>query len=263
MTTVANVRKESSSHWYYANGAPCFELPKKSGAGMKSPNLTDARELNLLPSVTTILKVLHKPALQDWLIEQAVLAVMTTPRMKEETQDEFIHRVLQVERVQDQEAKSAADKGTAIHDAIECAINGKPFDDAWRPYVQAVFPIIESLGKVAWSEKIVVGDGYAGRSDLLIESDSRLILTDFKTSKTMPKKESWLEHKLQTAAYARTLGNTADKHVITANIYISTVIPGQAELFLQEDWVRTYTEGFAPLLKYWQYANSYVPEVRP
>jgi len=259
MTTAAMTVKSEGSRYYWPNGQPCYEIPKKSGKGMKKPNITDAREMGLVPSVTTILKVANKPALNAWLMEQAALAVLTTPRLEGEGLDAFVKRVLQDEQVQDEEASAAADKGSAIHGAIEAAIQGKPWDGVWEPYVKSVFPVIESLGKIVWSEKIVVGDGYAGRADILLENDRNLTLLDFKTTKSMPKKQSWDEHRMQTAAYAETIGNSGDRHILTGNIYISTILPGEVQLFLQEDWKRTYGLGFRKLLEYWQFINDYTP----
>ena len=260
MSTVANVHKSESSHYYWPSGLPAYELQKKSGKGMKKPNITDAKELGLLPSVTTILKLLNKPALNQWLTEQAVNAVLTTPRLEGEALDAFVHRVLHEESVQDEEARMAADKGTAIHDAIEKCVNGKEFDVAWKPYVEGALKEIANLGKIVWCEKILIGDGYGCRADILLETERHLALLDWKTTKKLPK-ESYLEHKLQTAACAKCIGNVADKHIITGNIYISTVIPGATFLSLQEEWTDTYERGFKPLLQYWQFANNYRPEV--
>jgi hypothetical protein len=75
----------------------------------------------------------------------------------------------------------------------------------------------------------------------------------------MPKNEPWIEARLQTASYAKCIGNVADKHVITGVIYISTVLPGAVKLFLNENWQETYERGFKPLLSYWQFANNYRP----
>jgi hypothetical protein len=110
---------------------------------------------------------------------------------------------------------------------------------------------------VVWIEKVVVGDGYAGRADICLENDQNLIVLDWKSAKTLPKTDSWDEHKLQTASYAATLGNTEDKPILTANLYLSTTVPGQTAFFVQDDWRRTYEEGFVPLLKVWRFLNEY------
>jgi hypothetical protein len=228
---------------------------------MKKTTIKEARALGLLPSVTTILRVLDKPGLNQWMTEQAVLAVLTTPRKPGEQDDAFIQRVLHEEKVQDQEASTAAERGSGIHDAISAVLSGKApqmlIHKEWEPYVRAALSCLETLGKVVWIEKVVVGDGYAGRADILMENDQNLILLDWKSAKTLPKTDSWDEHKLQTASYAATLGNTGDKPILTANLYLSTTVPGQTAFFVQDDWRRTYEEGFVPLLKVWRFLNDY------
>lgn len=256
MNTAANVRKSEGSHYYYPNGTPAYEIAKKSGVGMKKPNITDARELGLLPSVTTILKVLSKPALEQWKMEQACLAVLTSIKLPNETLDEFVHRILQVDREHEAEAKIAADKGTAIHEAVELAVQGKEFDPEYRPYIEAIFPVLQQLGRVVWAEKVFVGPGYACRADLGLESDRHILILDLKTTGKLPK-DSYFDHKLQTAAQAKAHGNSANKHLLTGNLYISTKEPGKVVLSLQDNWENTYENGFLPLLKYWQFANNY------
>ena len=81
---------------------------------MRKTTLADARKLGLVPSVTTILKVLAAPALESWKIEQACLALLTSPRQADERDDAFVKRILQTDRVQDQEAAAAAERGTEI-----------------------------------------------------------------------------------------------------------------------------------------------------
>lgn len=260
MTTV-NVRRTDGSHWYYPDGRPCYELPKKSGNGMKKTTLAEARVLGLVPGVTTILKVLHKQALQDWLIAQAVKAVMDTPRLDGEDNDAFVERVLVKERVQDKDAAGAADLGTEIHAAIEDAIQWRPYPEKLRPFVLPVLDTLDRMGKVVKSEFVVVGTGYAGRADALVDNGSVLCLPDFKTTRNLPKNQSWDEHRIQTAFYANTLGNVADRRIVTGNIYISTTNPGELAVFLQDDyqWQSTYENACKPLLALWQYLNNYRP----
>lgn len=253
------VKTNESSRYYWPNGEPCYELPKKSGHGMKSPTITDARNLGLLPSVTTILRVIHKPALQDWLISQAVKAVMKTPRDKDENDESFLERVLVQERVQDAESRLAADRGSAIHKALEDAIQGRLIDPVFKPYVDAVFSIMESMGKVVWSEKVLVGEGYAGRTDVGLQTDLHTCVIDFKTvGKASLPNESYHEHKLQLAAYAQPVYQETKKHVITGNIYLSTVTPGLINLCLNDNWERDY-EAFKNAMALWQYLNDYKP----
>lgn len=225
---------------------------------MKSPTLADARKLNLRPSVTKIIGILDKPALNDWKIEQACLAILTSKQNDGEALDAFVHRVLHEERVQDQEAAKARDVGTQIHDALEAALTGKEWDRSLTAFVEPIIAWQQATGKVYWAEKILVGNGYAGRADVLIEMPSGLLLADFKTTGKLPDKDSWLEHKLQTAAYAATL--PVDKPIATGNVYISTKEPGKYAVFTQADWKQTYACGFLPIVGYWQWSTGYKPQ---
>lgn len=257
MSTFARTNRSESSHWYWPDSRPCYEVPyADQSKGMRPTTLRDARKLGLLPSVTTILRILHRQALVEWLQEQAVLAAMTTPRLDGEELDAFIHRVLSVERQQDQEAQKARDLGTAIHSEIEAVLTGKEPELALAGFVEPAVAVIRGLGAVQATEKIVVGEGYAGKLDVLTDGD-RLTVLDIKTSKTIPRDGSYVEHRLQTAAYAMALGNTGDKCLETANLYISTLEPGKLMLCQQDNWVSTYNDGFAPLVRYWQWVNNY------
>ena len=270
MTTAARTRTESTAHWYYTDGLPCYELAKKDGSGMKNPTLADARKLNLLPSVTNILQVLDKPALNDWKVEQGVLAVLTTPRLPGEADDAFVHRVLHVEQVQNQEAKSARDKGTEIHKAMEMLFDGEACDPAMLPWVEAPTRAILGRANRVTSEKILVGLGYAGKTDLIQESPECWWLWDMKSTKSLPdpKKGAWIEHQLQLAAYAAAFECMINppkpptdlkvKPIRTANCYISSIEPGKFVICEHDaDWQKTYNQGFKPLVQYWGWLKGY------
>lgn len=268
MITAARTYSADSAHWYSAKGEPCYELPKKDGSGMKVPTLADARKLNLLPSVTTILKVLDKPALNDWKVEQGVLAVLTTPRQPGEADDAFVHRVLHVEEVQRQEAEIARDKGTEIHAAMESFFsnggNWTAESDRLRGWIEPAAMAILRLGSDFETERCVVGRGFAGKTDLVQGSANGRIVWDYKTTKKLPPKGAWTEHVLQLSAYAQAIqeadAQDDSRPIDTANIYISTVEMGKFVIWEHTDnWQETFDRGFAPLVQYWQWVNSYQP----
>lgn len=268
MPTIAMPpRAGEAAHWYTLDGVPCYEVEKTSGPGRRPVDLRDARKTNLVPSVTTILRVLNKPQLNDWLTDQAVLAVLTSVRNDGESLDDFVRRILHKERVQDQESEKAATLGRAIHWALECAMSGKEWDE--EQYGKFVHPILKwrmSVGSVVWTEKVLLGDCYAGKSDMLLDNESlgAMLLVDFKSAKNLPK-DSYVEHKLQTAAYAACIPKDPEDNsvTLTANVYISTSSPGEFVVHTQRDWAQTYVHGFERLLHYWQWANNYKPNMKP
>lgn len=268
MTTNARPTTRNDAHWYNPDGSPCFEIPKADGKGTRSPTIADARKFGLLPSVTTILKVINKPELINWIVEQAVLAVLTSPRRNGETLDDFVHRVLHVEKVQEKERESAADRGRAIHDACEAYFTGQEVDSEIRPWIEpAVKEITNAGGNLVCAERNIVGEGYAGRLDLVWETPEVWQVWDFKHTKKLPEKGAWNEHVLQCSAYAAALermlasaGTPVAKPIRTANCYISSVEQGKFVCHYHDpDWPDSYRRGFYSFYKGWCYLNNFYP----
>jgi hypothetical protein len=256
MSTIAKVQGRLDSHFYSRDGLPRYEIIGKTTGRPRPVTIRDARENDWLPSTTTILKVLHKQALVEWLCEQAALAVLTTPRKEGEELDAFVHRVLHEEKQQDQEAQAARDLGTAIHAAIELALGGKPFDPELEPFVSPAIQAILKTGSVQQTERIVVGDRYAGKLDALTQGNGCATIWDVKTSRNLPKYGSYDEHRLQTASYAKAFSKLDAFPIHTANVYVSTSKPGEIKVDTQQDWEQTYERGFKPLVDVWYWLNN-------
>jgi hypothetical protein len=267
--TAARPTEIKNGHWYAPDGTPAYTVIAKGTGQPRPTTIADARKLGLLPSVTHIIdSVLRKPALEAWKIENGILAVLTTPRLPGEADDAFVHRVLHVEEVHNQEAAAARDKGTAIHAAMEQYFSGEGVIEEMKPWIEPAAKAILARGERVTSEKVLVGLGYAGRTDLVQESSESAMLWDFKSSRTLPdpKKGAWIEARLQLSAYAASYrkllekmgGEMAQKPIRVANCYISTIEPGNFVICEHEDWQRTFNSGFLPILKYWQWVNNYL-----
>lgn len=237
---------------------------------MRATTLADARKLNLLPSVTTILSLLEKPALTLWKVEQAALAVLTAPRKDGEELDAFVLRVLHTEEQQHEERDIARDRGIAIHDAIEALMRGEQANDEILPWVKPAFDALVAYGKPVATERILVGNGFAGKTDLVMDSTDHWRLWDFKGTGRLPDpaRGAWPEHRLQLAAYARAYQQLldtggpeagADRPIVVGNVYISTAKQGEFVIIEHEDWEVTFDLGFAPLIQHWQWASNYFP----
>src|SRR5262252_4924511 len=100
-----------SAHWYRRDGEPLHSVLSSKGE-LRPTTLRDARKLGLLPSVTNVLGVIHKPELVEWKVTQAVLAALTLPRGQGEELGVFAKRV--VEDAQSQ-VRGAAEFGKAFH----------------------------------------------------------------------------------------------------------------------------------------------------
>ena len=251
MTTAARYHEAGTSHYYWPDGRPCYTVPKKSGGDRKT-HVGDARKLGLLVSPTTVLKCLHKPQLESWKIEQACLAVLTSPRRDGEALDAFVQRVIQEDREHEEERNAAADFGTAIHDALENALNNRPFLHA--EFVEPALKSLSMLGSVHWTERVVVGDGYAGRNDALFIDFPWRTYVDFKTCRSLPK-AAYPEHRMQVASYAHTDQTDPCGFVRCALCYVSRTKPGDVLLDIIDDWEHDWRK-FELLLRFWKLSNN-------
>ena len=249
---------KESSHFYTRDGKAAYEVPYADPSkGMRKSTLADAKKHGWLPSVTTITKALAAPALIEWLRQTAAIAAVTTPRNPGEELDAFVARALAVDA--ESIGDAAKQLGADIHDAIEKALNGEVFNSELRPFVDPAEVAVLELGRIVATEKILVGDCYAGKTDCITENDEAITVIDFKTTgaKKLPDK-SYPEHRLQLAAYAAALGNVGPKRINTVNIYISTTRPGEIKVVQNPDWQADF-EIFRMVCKIWQWQNSYKP----
>lgn len=259
------------SHWYDpVTGEPKHFVPKKDGTGTRPTTIKDARANGWVPGVSTVLRVLAKPQLVDWIVQQNVLAAVTTLRLEGESLDDFVKRIM--DKDARAETDAARDRGTEMHAALELLFQGRgtEVDDemlAWvYPAAEEIlnrFPIgaIHSLCEI---ERVVVGDGYAGKVDLMHNDTSGCLwLWDWKTTKKLPKGEAWPEHRLQLSAYAQAVfmsGKLHPSQIRTGNVYISTVEQGTFVVCEHvEPWPDTYLRGFLPLLTHWVWSTGYSP----
>ena len=112
--------QSESGHWYLPNGDTAYRIVGKNGKE-RNTTVKDARELGLLPSVTTIIGCAAKPALDVWKQQQAILAALTLPRLDGESEEDWLSRVVSDSK---ETAKQAAERGTQIHGVIEAFYEG-------------------------------------------------------------------------------------------------------------------------------------------
>jgi hypothetical protein len=256
MSLIAKqVHSSESTHWYTRDGVPAYTVPSKKDGSPRNTTLRDARELSLIPSVTTILNIAAKPGLTVWLQEQAILAALTLPRDEDEPESVWLKRVVQDSK---QQAKDAADKGTEIHEAIQSYYEGRK-DSKYPFHVSACANIIKSrYGDVNWIAERSFGHelGFGGKCDMHT-TDAGGIVVDIKTKEfTDVTKPLWYdEHLLQLAAYRVGLGIPTAR---CANVFVSRTDP---ELAVVKEWeeddLQRGWEMFTHLLAYWQLKNQH------
>jgi hypothetical protein len=246
-----------STHWYDLKGSPCYQVEAAKG-GMRNTTLRDARKLNLVPSVTTILKVAAQPGLERWKQEQVLHAALTLPRIPGESERDLLRRIWEDSQAQ---GKAAAERGTAIHASLQGHYEGKPPPEDHWPHVKAAAVAIEELyGKQEWTAEASFAHarGFGGKVDL----HSSVAVIDFKTkeftAESLPK--AWDEHAMQLAAYRMGLDLPEAQGCIA---FVSVSEPGLAYLapISKEDMDKGW-ECFAALLTFWQAKNGYKPEFK-
>jgi hypothetical protein len=256
MTTIV-ARAAESNHWYHRSGVPAYSVIGANGKE-RPTTLRDARKMNLVPSVTTIIKSAASPGLEAWKLNQMMLAALTLPRVADESEEEFISRI---QRDSKEHAKMAAERGTNIHTAIENMYSGVMHAEyaehqagVYRE-IEKEFGITEFQPEKAFSHEI----GFGGKVDLFTPAyQNRGLVIDIKTKEfSEPTKVAgYDEHMMQLAAYRVGLGiPDAD----CANVFVSVTVPGLVVInkWSQEDLARGWVM-FESLLKFWQAKNQHI-----
>ena len=252
--TTPAIRASESNHWYTRDGVPQYTVEAKKG-GQRNTTLRDARVMNLVPSVTTVLNVAAKPALTAWLQQQVLLAALTLPRRPDEPEKEYIDRIIKDSKEQ---GRSAADAGTDIHASIQGHYEGKSTGKHNESVQACDIAITKYFGAQRWvSERSFAHEiGFGGKCDLFSgEGDG--IVADIKTKEFSDpaKVDGYDEHLMQLAAYRVGLGIPKAR---CANVFVSRNVP---DLVVVREWsaedLSRGWEMFCHLLAFWQLKNSH------
>ena len=250
------MKKESESeHWYNKTGEAAYTIVGSNGKE-RNTNLRDARKHGYVPSVTTILGVAAKPALENWKINQALNSALTLNKQDDESADKFFYRCKEHSK---STGKEAAEMGTTIHAMIEQGFAGgaetKPYL-AIKKYLDKTFP------DETWTaeDSFCADLGYGGKIDL--HSDTG-IFVDFKTKDNLESKKKtpsslvFPEHGMQLSAYAEGC-NVKDPERVS--IFVDRK---DTELIIPWLWSKEshakHISMFTSLLTYWKLFKNYDP----
>ena len=244
-----------STHWYKQDGSPQYTVIGKNGKE-RNATLRDARELNLVPSVTTILQVPAKPALTNWLIDQALLSALTLPKIEGESLDDFKARAKADSKEQ---VTEAADIGTSIHAEIEKGFKGElnkgqsvAFDGVLE-WLDAAFPGTPWEAEQSFSSSL----GFGGKLDLRGD----IIFVDFKSKDGISGKDAsklvYDEHGMQLSAYAEGCGVS---NPIRISCFIDRKTRDAKFHVWDEESHKKHWGMFKALLEYWKLSKGYNPE---
>lgn len=247
----------SGEHWYGRDGSSQYDA-----------DLRKARKAGYVPSVTTVMNVVDKAQLTQWLVKQGIMAALTGTRLAGESDDAYIARILADSK---QQAIDAANEGTRIHDACEQLFAGKGYVEGYQPHVTCVEIELHNLfpDVTDWiSEKSFAHSlGYGGKVDL--HSPSTGIVVDFKTKDgdfSDGKKLAW-DQNIQLAAYQVGLDlakfvkfgfGGSYVHQPCANIFVSRTHPGKvaSHVWSAEDIAHGWRV-FEAALELWKRIKKY------
>lgn len=247
-------KQDQSGHYYDMEG-----IAVEGG-------LRVARACRAFPSVTTCMSIAKNYAIERYKRENFGLALLTTPRIRGESDEAFLARA---DEGSTEASTKAMEKGTHIHKLWEnieeirpklkeeCELDQKRcqlFLD-WKD---------ENVLKVEASESVVISKefGFAGRFDCLVrlkdgtKAGERLLI-DLKTGAPKDGKlTAWDSYALQLSAYVIAFG----EKVPTANLMFSSTDEVQIKLVrYTEEQMDRARPAFLGILKYWQWANKYWP----
>ena len=254
MTTQNEIRASESQHWYDRLGNPMYTVIGKNGKE-RNTTLRDARTMNLVPSVTTILNVAAKPALNVWIQRQVLMAALTLPKRPDESEEDWISRIMQDSK---EEGKEAANRGTEIHASIQGYYEGTGYGNH-PDHVQAFDDLMtETYGEHKWIPEMSFANelGFGGKTDLH-STKGHGVVVDVKTKEfdVGDKIVGYDEHLMQLAAYRMGLRLP---HAECANAFVSRTVPGLVVLHkwteeeLKKGWLM-----FTNLLQFWQIKNGH------
>lgn len=254
-------RPEKDAHWYTRTGESCHTVIAKGTGLPRQTNLTDARKLNLVPSVTNVLGMKAKPALNTWLQDNAIISALNTPRNPGEPEDQWHSRIAEESEMIGREAAAF---GTLIHDQCEAfattgAFNGtgevllyvEGFEEWYR----------KDITQVIAAEQSVIGKlGYAGRLDLHAHHQGQRAVIDYKSQKLKgkPKGNFYIEWSMQLAAYADCLREPGEPLPLLISVIIPSDTPGPVQVKIWDNG-EAALEAFHACHKLWCFDKNYTP----
>lgn len=150
-----------------------------------------------MPSVTTVLGLKSKPALEWHAIRLCIQETFVNPYDPENESAEEAKKRFEAARW------GTTSKGYAAHALIQRGVPVAEAEEPLRGFLSAAYEAMEhhGLSPVA-HEAVVWGDGYAGSADMIaVDAEGRTVLVDWKTT-TKDDGVVYADSMLQVAAYA-------------------------------------------------------------
>ncbi len=245
---------------------PMVELKVRPGE-YREPDLRDARKVNALVSVTTLISILAKPGLYPWQMEQVAKAAWDAP-----IHEDYAEWFSNVKRQAQEYTRYTQDNGNAIHYWIAKKLRAVETIEI-PPLLAGTEEVADAL--VEWFP----ANGYEWeyvehtflRPDLGIASTADLVGTHWgkpcigdTKSQNQPLTPYDPEHPLQLAGYSKGLNLPDD--VERVSFIVDRDAPGVVLANLWKDRDKTiaetnarYNRMFEYLTEFWFLSNKYDP----
>lgn len=238
-----------AGHWYKKDGTPAYTVIGKNGE--RPTTLRDARKLGFVPSVTTILALADKPALNAWKEDKILMSALTCPHNYGESNDDWVKRIKADAKEQSEKARA---RGTQIHGWLEQAFGGKTLPEAVE-YAVSVSNSLTSAGIMSQTfscEKSFANDKFGGKVDLHNKEEG--IIIDIKTKDTsLEGIKVYDEHAMQLSAYRHGLSLPDAKCGI---LYVSTLDKTSKLVWVEEKDLQRGWGMFESLLEFWYHKTG-------
>ena len=242
-----------AGHWYTKKGEPMYEIPAKNGS-LRPTTLRDARKLNLLPSVTAIIRQAAAPGLEQWKQKMVAVSALTHPGLTGSDED-----VALILRDAQEQGREAAKRGTEIHYSLQKHFQGREVATEHQEHVLGAVEALQrafgSLDDAKAEQSFGSELGYGGKIDL----SSPSLIVDFKSKEFGPDSlpKTWDEHAYQLAAYRTGIKATGARCAIC---FVSVTDPGLSHVVeLDEDELYRGWKCFHHLLEFWFASKNYRP----
>lgn len=262
-----------SGHWYLPDGTPFYTTERRSGkqkGEKRAVSLRHDRKLLMslcaVPSVTTITRILEKPALVEYKLQCLYTAMLDNPKLNGESDEDYYDRVCQVAN---EHRNTRASRGSEMHTAIEHFLLGKDISSSpWKEHVdEAVKALTQygiTLGSAGVSEHSFAHDCgtgcYGGKVDYHERMPAGLVI-DFKSKEEITDKHlagtnklAYDEHAMQLAAYREGLGIPEARGI---NVFVGE---RDRRVFIYEHRPSDLARGmrlFRAVLEVWKIKNNY------
>ena len=212
-----------SSRWYCRDGtlAP-EEVIGKSTGRPRRVTVKDAKENGWVPSVSTIKDMIRKPALDGYILEQTLQAVMRHPETNRywvrslpesgaRDDEDWARYKAEIEVLAEEHRNAAADAGTQVHAYIQRVLEGKELPDIDPLLKDTACAMLEEashlvdLSTAKTEATFVRADlHFAGTPDVIAKDHSgNWVILDWKTqgklAKKMDRRDDW---PIQEGAYS-------------------------------------------------------------